>query len=85
MKTMYSIFDAKSRIWSNPFVAPNDLIATREFGRVVNEPGNAIHDNPEDFELHAIAAWDEEAGLLAPLPETQYLHHATALKKFQGI
>lgn len=85
MKNMYSIFDLKARIWSNPFVAPNDMIATREFGRVVNEPGNAIHDNPEDFELHVIAAWDETSGVVAPLKETQFLHPATHLRKFDAV
>lgn len=85
MKNMYSIFDLKARIWSNPFVAANDLIAQREFGRVANEPGNQIYDNPEDFELHVIAAWDEVSGIVAPLKETQFLNHASALKKFQQI
>ena len=67
-KPLYALRDDKAKLFNPPFTAPNDQVATRQFGDVVTsrEP-NLITAHPGDFSLHFIGSFNETTGVLTPV------------------
>lgn len=66
---LYSVFDAKTANFGNPFPDMNDKSATRNFTDAVNDasnPANLWHKHPEDFSLYSVGAFDGDTGELIP-------------------
>ncbi|AXH73754.1 MAG: nonstructural protein [Microviridae sp.] len=59
MKSLFSVFDSKSNLFSNPFSSINSPTAMRDFLRAANDPNSEIHHNPADFFLYSLGEFDE--------------------------
>lgn len=59
---VYSVFDVKSKVFSQPFCAINDDVARRMFHSLVNDGQSVPSAHPADFSLHRIATWDDQLG-----------------------
>ena len=73
----YTIRDAKTEAFSNPFYAPNRPAGVRLFDGIVNDPSSTIYANPEDFALFEIGVFDDGVGLVTS--ELQPVHVINAL------
>ena len=58
---IYTIRDNKLNTSVNIFPAANNLTAMRSFSDFVNSKGNPINAHPEDYTLHRIGSWDDDA------------------------
>lgn len=61
---VYSIRDAKTEAYSNPFYAHNRQAAVRLFETACNDPAVEISKYPDDFALFEIGVFDDAAGLI---------------------
>ncbi len=61
---IYSIIDKVSVIYGDPFISTNNDTAIRSFSRAVNDPNTTIHQNPGDYELMHLGAWNHKTGNL---------------------
>ena len=66
---IYSIKDTKGSFY-DPMLALNDALATRNVRGVVNSGKGILAQYPEDFELWLIGEFDQETGIITPLPLT---------------
>jgi len=81
MVSCYSIFDLKALVYSNPFYAPNNAVATRLFKQAANDPQSHIHANPEDYVLVFVGNFDEHTGQLVAPEQISTLGAASAYKE----
>lgn len=66
---VYCIKDVKVG-FMNPFVQPNDAIAVREFGNLVNSPGTStVSVNYEDMELYRLGSYCQDTGVISSCVE----------------
>lgn len=77
---VFSVFDSKAKVYSQPFYSINAGVAVRSFTDLVNDPGSSVHRYPEDFTLFQIATFDDARGVVVPLPEHFNLGLAAAFK-----
>lgn len=66
----YSIYDRKALIYSAPFFAPNDQVATRTLGDAAADPNTSLGRHPGDYVLYFVGDFDDQKGILqsvAPL------------------
>ncbi len=59
---LYSVKDTATNSFSGIFMAQTDEEAKRFFANWTRDPENAIHSNPEDYELHAVGWFDRSDG-----------------------
>lgn len=52
----------------NPFVVSNLDVALRDFKIVINDDKQALHYNPQHFDLYKVAEFDTEKGEMIPCP-----------------
>lgn len=66
--------------FNRPFFSPSIPAAIRAFSDEANrvDPNNEMNRHPADFSLHHIGSYDDQTGLLTPLPNTQLLVEAIA-------
>lgn len=51
MKFFYSIYDARSKMYLDPFVALRDEVALRDFQKSCSSPGSPLQEFAEDYSL----------------------------------
>lgn len=66
----YALYDSKARCFSQPFQAANTEVALRMFASTAADSQTNIHKFPTDFSLFHIGEFDDEIGVLIPLPHT---------------
>jgi hypothetical protein len=59
-KFLFSVYDSKARAYGNPFVAPRQEMAVRDFTQAVRDPSTQLNKFPEDFTLVEIGQFDDE-------------------------
>lgn len=61
---LFAIFDKKAMTYGNPFPAPTEIHAMRDFSMAVNrkQDGNMYNYAPEDFALYAIGTYNDSTG-----------------------
>lgn len=64
---LYSTYDAKSEIWSNPFTAMNDQVAQRMFDQAVLDADTVVGQSPFDFSVWAVGEFDQATGLVTAI------------------
>lgn len=67
-KFLYSVYDYKAQYHGNPFTSINHATAIREFSAACAQPGSQLYDHPTDFVLFAIATYDDQTGVVEPIP-----------------
>jgi len=75
---VFTIFDAKADIYSQPFYALTDPAAVRTFADAVNTPDSPYNRHPEDYSLFSIADFDDRTGFINSYPQ-QHLGQAVNL------
>lgn len=63
------------------FMAANNAVAKRLFGEAVNQKGNMLNKYPEDYELYAVAEYDEDIGLVKGFEAPEQVARAKDLIK----
>lgn len=82
MKKLFSIFDVKASSYAPPFVAANEVDASRQIAMaLMASPSIPPSMFPEDFFLVELGTWDEVSGEI----KSEILRHASCefiLRKF---
>lgn len=84
-KCVFSIYDKKAGIYSNPFTSVRKEAALRDFAHITNEEGNDINRCPEDYDLYQLGVFDDETGLFEVFPRVEFLQNAAFLRKFDAL
>lgn len=75
----YSIFDLKALHYHLPFFAPNDAVAIRSLGDLVNDPQSRISQHPADYVLYRVGHYDDATGGVQPVSPLVHVIDAVAL------
>jgi len=75
---MFTVFDSKADVYSQPFYALIDHAAVRTFADAVNASESPYNKHPEDYCLFSIADFDDRTGIVTTYPP-QHLGHAVNL------
>jgi len=59
---IFSIYDDKAQVYSNPFFMPHVGMATRAFADLVIDGQSNISKHPSDFKLYQIGEFDDVSG-----------------------
>jgi len=62
MPKMYTVYDSKSEVYTNPFYFRNKGECIRSFTETVNDGQSTFSKYPSDFTLFEIADFDEFTG-----------------------
>ncbi|WNK13634.1 MAG: nonstructural protein [Microvirus sp.] len=63
MKTnVYSVFDAKTDAFAQPFFAPTNGSALRSFISAAQDPATLLSKHPGDYSLYQIGEFDDDDG-----------------------
>lgn len=82
-KSLFSVYDVKSTIFSSPFISVNAATAIRAFAHAVNDPSTEIFQYPADYILYEVGSFDDTSGVVSPLSERIYLGTASQFKEIQ--
>jgi len=63
---MYSVYDDKAKVYSQPFTAINDEVAQRIMKNCVDNPEHNYALNPEDYKLFKISSFDDSNAVIDP-------------------
>lgn len=69
---LYSLHDVKMAIYLSPFVARNDVEATRQLAGSMADPNmrnSPMVLAPSDFRLVCVGEFDDDSGALAPVSD----------------
>ena len=70
LKTLYSVYDKKSQIYSAPFIEVNDGTAIRAIqDTITNNQSHPFARHGEDFELVRVGSFNELDGGIAEDPQ----------------
>lgn len=61
MKLLYAVYDKKASAYGPVMQIGHDAVATREFGAICEHERSTIAKYPEDFELHCIGEFHDDA------------------------
>lgn len=67
-----AVYDEKVKSFLQPFFVTTKGEAMRSFADAVNDPQHGFHKHAEDFSLHVVGKWYEQAGRFEncePAPE----------------
>lgn len=77
---VYSIYDAKTKVFSKPFHALTEGEAERSFQQVVNDDRSNLFQFPEDYDLYYIGRYDDQTGLFKCLASPEHRVKAVTVK-----
>nr|UXQ87950.1 MAG: nonstructural protein [Microvirus sp.] len=72
IKKLYSIRDIKTDNYDSPFDSENDQTAQRFFTRLMSQVP-LMHENPQDFTLHAVGTFNSSNAIIHCLPAIQFI------------
>lgn len=79
MKVICSVVDTISGVYGTPVCVPSRASAMRSFKDAIRAEGSELHMHPADFDLLALADFDEESGKLTPFDVPEKLLSGAAL------
>lgn len=77
---VYSIRDAKTETFSNPFYNHTHGEAERNFKTAINDDKTKLGQYPEDFDLYYLGKYDDNEGKFDMLESPEHLVKAVQLK-----
>ena len=80
VKNLYSIFDKKASMYSEPKPAPTDGVFTRLVQDMIREGNNQVANHPEDFSIVCVGEWNELAGSITPAEKPRVVLQCDSLK-----
>ena len=72
-QTLYSVYDLKSQIYDRPFMGINDESSKRAFLDASNNPEVPMSKHKEDYNLFAIAEFNDGTGEVTPIHPVRYV------------
>lgn len=80
-KVIVSLKDTATQVYGTPFVVVSPAQAVRSLRDEVNAKDSTsdIRRHPDDFELYELASYDEESGIVSPLPTPSLICRAKDL------
>lgn len=78
---VFSIYDNKAKLFSQPFFAINVSVAVRSFSGLANEAGNAVNKNPSDYTLFHVGTFDDDLGVFENCSRQENLGLAASFVK----
>lgn len=78
---VFAVYDSKAEVYMTPMFFPAKGLAIRTFDDQVNNPDSLLNKHPEDFTLFCIGDYDQDTGLLTPLPTPASLGLAVEFKR----
>lgn len=60
---VFSIFDDKAKVYSNPFFMPQSGQAMRAFGDLAVDNTKEIFRHPTDYSLYQVGEYDDASGI----------------------
>lgn len=85
IKNLFSVYDKKAGVYSNPFTQITPAAALRDFGQATNDPESLLYSNPEDFDLYHLGQFEDESGKFDLLQNPVFLDNAAFYRKFDAI
>ncbi len=76
----FTIFDRKADRYDFPMCAPNQDIAIRRFGDMMDQEGTVFHLHAEDFDLFLCGEWDMVSGIFIA-SERHYIINGETVKR----
>lgn len=78
---MFGLFDSKAAVYGTPFFMPNQAMAMRGFGDMVNDNRSMVAKHPEDFTLYMLGEFDDNTGVVKAFEPPSNLGSATQFVK----
>lgn len=78
---VYSVRDAKSEVYNQPFYKKTHGEAERDFRSLVNDDKSTLNKYPDDFDLYYVADYDDNLGTFKPLDTPQHIIKAAHCKQ----
>jgi len=66
-----TIYDLKSKVYSQPVHVSHVAAGVRAFGDAVNEKSSQYNKHPEDYIMFHIGTFDDQTGVLTPIPPVE--------------
>lgn len=63
---IFSVYDLKAQVHSQPFFAVNSAVAVRNFETAVNDQSTVFSKHPSDFVLYQVGTFDDDVGDVSP-------------------
>lgn len=79
IQQIYTVYDAKALVHSQPFLAPNNNLAIRNFHATKSQPGTHINLFPSDFGLYHLGEFDDINGTFNMLEKPAFIMSASEL------
>ncbi|QXP44291.1 MAG: nonstructural protein [Arizlama microvirus] len=73
---VFSIFDVKAKVYSNPFFMPHSGQAMRAFGDLVRDEKTEVNRHPEDYSLYQVGEYDDNVGCFLKFDYPVFLNKA---------
>lgn len=67
MKILVALYDRAVEAHAPVMTVNTRNEAIRSFRQAVNDPQTPIYNNPTDFELHVLAEYNDETGVITPI------------------
>lgn len=81
MQKLFSIYDKKGQVYSNPSFFPNKSVALRALGELVNDGQSSVSKYPNDFNVWVVGEWDDQKGELNAYKKLELLEECINMKK----
>lgn len=82
---VYSVRDAKSNSYNQPFHQTTHGEAERSFHRMTNDEKSFINAYPDDFDLYYLGEFDTIKGLYQPLKSPEHIMKAVQVLERKGL
>lgn len=73
---IFSIRDSKAEVFNTPFFQKTHGEAERTFKELANDEKSMICKYPEDYDLYYLGEYNDQNGLISPLPTPQHITKA---------
>lgn len=84
MKRLYSLRDSAAVSFGPVFAFDNDALALRSLAHLLKNDSNAVSLHPRDYELFALAYFDEATGIVRALDAPESVARCIDLMKENG-
>ena len=78
---LYTILDLKAEAAILPFAREKDAVAIRAFQLTLENPQEAMSNNPQDYELYKIGSYDDETMHLTEMSPVRLITGREAVKE----
>jgi len=74
---VFSVFDEKGAVFSNPFYLSHNGMALRSFADLAGDKGTIVNKHPSDYKLYCLGSFDDVTGRFISLDVPEFLANAS--------